>query len=766
MHHLTAEQLRVVGHPLGHHARVLAVAGSGKTETLARRIAHLASHGVPADKLLVMQFNRLARAQFRERLARLGVHDAYSARVHTFHSYASGLIGRAVTAGFLPTHPVYWVDGRAEEARIHAHRAIRELERRGEIAPDSVDVETLLEAISSWKSALVPPARAGYRGNPDMVAVYAEFEKLRIARGALTFDDFVPLVVGLLEAEPDARSRWTGTVDHLLVDEAQDLNLGQVRLVQVLAGTRADVMVCGDDDQTIYEWRGARPLMLNGDFATLFEGKPSDVYTLSRSFRFGPVLAQAAFNVIGRNAQRVPKPLVAHDTTRVSTVTVVEAHAGQTVDAERDLVDHLFACVREGGDPREVAVLGRTYGQLLGIEVELLARGVPYRVVGREPFFSRREIRVLLDYAHLGLALDSKMTKKNAVLLKSVANVPNRRIRHADIEDMVDRARRAKQTLRQMLEYAEDEHTSFLPRAKREAFSGLIDILFRIDERLTGEPGLTACEFFTWLIDAVDYERHFVNYYGPGLDSTDRLNTVRSFCGAFARRDGKTVGEFLATIARLDTTQGRPIEEQIVVTTAFKAKGLEYDHVIIPDCVEGAMPCLNSVESPTFDKAGIVPLAPPSSLIEAERRLFYVAVTRARMSVTIGTRAEPRGDAGGRTPPRPSRFVSELMLDETRAIMPIVADIVAGRPDAVDRLVAEFTKTGRIHALWTNIRNGYLAGCLSEFEIKRLDAEIAKFPDRAVVHEVPGAAPDDDDQDQDDDGDVEAAGLRWWEKYA
>ncbi len=256
----------------------MAVAGSGKTTTMVLRIRELLSQGVDPKSILVLMFNRLARDQFAEKLSRFGVSEHQNPHVHTFHSFAHKLIREKLSRGLLPRTTELWTGDKEELYRIYVLRAIDKVRidvKNGRLNENTeLDIDNLADpevpaidldpgevkdAIGLWKGSLIPPSRAGYHGNPYIPLVYAEFEKIRNQKNAITFDDFVPIAVEELLADSAFGQQFRERYDHLIVDEYQDINYGQQRLVELLASKRADVMVVGDDDQTIYEWRGARP---------------------------------------------------------------------------------------------------------------------------------------------------------------------------------------------------------------------------------------------------------------------------------------------------------------------------------------------------------------------------------------------------------------------------------------------------------------------------------------------------------------------------
>lgn len=671
---LTDEQRQVIEHPAGEHAIVLAVAGSGKTTTLVRRVEHLVrARHVPPERILVLMFNALARKQFREKAAAVGLPAASTKLVHTFHSYAYTVLRRA---NRLPPASDIWIADKAELQRRCVHAAITELVRADRIGDGEIDPEEALSAIGMWKGALVPPERAGYRGHPAMPEVYRAYERLRTERRGITFDDFIPLALDVLRGA-SAIGRSERSYAHVIVDEYQDVNLGQQVLVETIAGDVAEVMVVGDDDQTIYEWRGARPDYIRRLFAQRFPKRETRRYTLTRSFRFGPLIAQCADNVIAQNADRHEKRVVAHEADRAAQLSVVRRLALAEVDAELCAeIAGLRDGYREHGviDIRDkIVVLGRTFSQMAGLEGELVRRKIPYRVVGKAPFLERREVMALLDYVRVARGFGQSMDDRLATALGSIVNMPNRRIPGRDVEKAIKLGVQRSWTPAETLAALSDEDTSTLPQGLRDSIDELHARLERLAE-LVRRTDKMADGVFEWLINAVDYRAHFRDYYGSGEDSFERLTTLDAFLG-FAKRSQMATVPFVDLVDHIDPTCGAPEEEQVVLTTVHRTKGLEYDNVIIPSCVEGMMPVHGGTESPTFDLGDADKEPTESSVLENERRLFYVGITRARHQVLIGTIEAPKqGVQLNSMTPIPSRFLEELRLDGTLTIAGGVAD--------------------------------------------------------------------------------------------
>ncbi|MBN2004326.1 MAG: ATP-dependent helicase [Anaerolineae bacterium] len=702
----TEEQLAIIHHPLGQHARVLAVAGSGKTTTMVYRIKHLVEdlHQDPA-RIRVVMFNRLARGQFEQKLDKEIFELGKRPKVLTFHALAFSLRANAEKLGLLPQYKQLWIGDREELAIVCARRAIEGLIREDQLM-DDVDPEAALDAIGLWKASLIPPEHAGHRTHPDLALVYRRFEELREEARALTFDDFVPKAMMLLRDNAGFRQRFANRLDHLIVDEYQDINYGQQQLIRLLAGDRADVMVVGDDDQTIYEWRAARPHYILKGFQEDFANKPVVDYTLSRSFRFGPLIAQAAYNVVTFNQQRAAKPLVAHDAVKMTGITILTDESEQATSIALGMAQEIDSLMRKHQvSPQEIVVLGRTFIQLCGSQVTFIEQKIPFRVLGQGPFFERDENRTLVDYIRLALAWNKPAAVLKAWRLPAtgdvgetsaqergasyyrrvalgkgpyaeavrtvlaVANTPSRKLARTVLQKAVENGGKQGITLGESLEALLDVQESPLSEERRESLEELVDFVHRIAERCEKEPDWKAGDALQWLEKSLDYCQHFTGYYGEGSASESRIGSVSAFID-FAGRVGKPILAFIEYLGKLDSTLGLPPEKVITMTTVHRTKGLEYDYVFIPDCTEGNMPVHIADDTAIYDRSGTVPEHPSSPPLESERRLFYVAVTRAKKHLYIGTIIPPqRGQQMQSTTPLPCRFLEEMRLPPTEALV-------------------------------------------------------------------------------------------------
>lgn len=658
---LTEEQQAVIQHPMGSHALILAVAGSGKTSTLVERAAFLIErHNVPPGRILVLMFNALARRQFRERAVARGLPKAFVSHVHSFHSFSYGILKSAKV--ITPMSKV-WGEEHQELQRICVHRAIAKLEKNNVIRPDEIDVDEAELAISLWKGALIPSdmTRAGYRGHASMPDVYREYETLRRAERGITFDDFVPLAL---------REVWKGTrriassYDFVMVDEYQDVNFGQQALIESLAGSHADVMAVGDDDQTIYEWRGARPQYITRLFPSRFAAKPTTNYPLSRSFRFGPTLAQCAQNVVAFNHVRQRKQVIAHDAEKCTHIHLFIAAPAAQDDVSRELCGELRT-IQKGSRPEaseshnpSIVVLGRTYSQLAGFEAELLRTRTPYRVIGQKPFYQRREVSLLLNYVRLAQRVGEQMEAQDVDLFLSVLNVPSRYLPRAIVSRVAKNIVTSGETLMSLFEALRQLPDGTWNASQESNLHDFEATILNVFQRLQ-QPAADSLE---QLVDELDYREYFRNYYGFGEGSQDRLLGLDSFL-SYVREWNGELSSIPGYVDALDSSFGAPEHEQVPLMTIYRTKGLEFDYVFIPSCVEGYMPFPSESVCPVFDLQGIVEDPESSDPIETERRLFYVAVTRARCAVFIGSvSSTPWRAPTDPAPAQMSRFIHELML--------------------------------------------------------------------------------------------------------
>lgn len=632
---LTDEQRAVVHHDPTRHATVLAVAGAGKTTTLAWRVHHLIhAHGAAPGRIRALMFNRDAALAFRNRLASIGVEGV---EVRTFHSLAHRLIAWLVERRLVPDLPLLISDGDVAATLRNVLASARQA--RILSGDHDVDVDDLGSAIAQWKAMLVPATDARAPAQSELVTLYRHYEELRFGpRGWRTFDDLLFDVAHALIAHPDVRATLANRVDHFLLDEYQDVNLAQHRIVEMLAGERARVMAVGDDDQCIYEWRGARSAFIRRLFPTRFPAAEHDTYALTRTFRFGPHVARVAHAAVEGNASRLAKALVSAPSTPPTRVTIRRGV---------DDVDVVVEQLAHGVPPADLVVLVRTWEQSTPLQAALAARHIPFLVDGSSLFVRAESIRLLRHYLALADAIHRAVDEETTAHLLSIANRPVRYVAMAPLRDALRDATGARlsRTLR-----AVNELTEYgIHRRAARTLGELADLL----EHAARSP--RAADRAAVLRDGLDLGTWLADEGRDG--DVDAWNQQLVHFIELLNLENVPATSVESWVNALDPRRGEPVERCVRITSIFRAKGLEWPHVILPNCVEGHFPVTRPEgalvdETPWTGDIAPAPALDRTSHDEAERRLFYVAATRARHSLTLvapGEHAEPAA----------SRFVAE-----------------------------------------------------------------------------------------------------------
>jgi DNA helicase II / ATP-dependent DNA helicase PcrA len=611
---------------------VLAGAGSGKTRVLTSRIARLIAHqAVPASKILAVTFTNKAAGEMRERISsRLG-REPEGLWVGTFHAIGARLLrtypdGSGLTRNF----SIYDQDDTLGLIKrlMDRHRLGKQFTPKG-----------IAGLISDAKNALVRPSDyESLAGDPFARAaalVYRDLEMELRRSNAVDFDDLLVLPVLLLRRDVALRERLQHRFQFLLVDEYQDTNRAQYEFVRLLAGDARNVFVVGDDDQSIYGWRGAdiRNIL---DFKTDFPD--AVIVRLEENYRSTPEILDLANHVIAANVGRMGKTL------RATTPSGERARAVRSLD-ERDeadwVVDEMMTH-RGGGHPlSDIAVLYRTNAQSRTFEESLRRRGIPYRLIGAVRFYDRREIRDLMSYLKLVANPADDEAFRRAVA------VPRRGIGEGTLDVLAEIAREEGMS---MLEAAGS------PRAQsrvRQAARAPIAAFTSLIETLRGQAQESAVdELLRSLVDAIGYGDYLKSESAE--TSIDRLENVRELITSAAETVADEEGEvglsplesFLqraALVAAVDQLDAGA--DAVTLMTLHNAKGLEFPMVFITGLEDGLFPLAKAFDDP--------------ALLEEERRLFYVGITRARRWLTL-TYAEQRRRNGELLASRQSTFIQDI----------------------------------------------------------------------------------------------------------
>lgn len=624
----TVEQRRIVEHGEGH-ALVFAVAGSGKTTTLVGRVRHLVrQRGVRPSRILTTTFTREAGRSLREKLAECP--ECAGVETLTLHALATRIVDRARTMGLtdLVIGEEHFSQRLFSEARKQLLTELTEDEREAAFRLRQMAFKDFDTYIGIQKGNLrlpyvphdLPPEATALVQSPDTgpdlyARVYERHDELRRREGKLDFDDLIVAAWMLMSRFPALRQDVCALWDYVSVDEFQDVNLAQSEMMHLVAGACRSYMAIGDDDQTIYQWRGAHPRFILG-FAKRYGARE---YTLPANFRCPLGVIALADRVIGENRVRAPKRLRA--TREGSGVYLHDARAGEGARVAME-------AIAEGHSPEDIVILLRTYAQSAEIEQVLLEEQVPYRLIGAAPFYRRAEVTTLLAYIELALAdldtlagraLSTERRERVQAHWKSVANRPSRYLRMADIERVAREAWRSGRTLAATLEAFAEGQPGHV--AKPVALLGTW--LGFLTEDLGTTPGRDVLLDF---VSAIGYRDYLVSTAPTTEFGQERAGMVDALAEMAQTR---SLGELVTHLAQLheqvryeESLRQRGVGDvpRVTIMTAFRAKGLEWPVVIIPDCTAAIYS-----SKPHGDPAAA----------EEERRVFYVALTRARQELHL-----------------------------------------------------------------------------------------------------------------------------------
>jgi DNA helicase II / ATP-dependent DNA helicase PcrA len=612
----TSEQVRVIEHD-GGHAVVAAVAGSGKTETLIGRVRHLLREHNP-DQIAVVMFNKDAAQSFRNRFEKAVRGPA--PEIRTFNSMGNRIVNRFVQLGLLPDARIEEKDYRRTKIAKDAFTLIFKKLNGDDETPDKDLIDAFITFLLLVKSDTRSAEEVFEAGKYQKAAAgFAEafhlFEKERGKQKIRFFEDQLYDPVRLMLRNPETQRYVADKVDHLIVDEAQDMNGIQIALLRMLAGTRAKVMLVGDEDQAIYDWRGSKPDYLTRGFEKDFN--QAIRYTLPHTFRFGHTLSLAASQVITRNANRNPKISISADGTPRTRVHCLGLALGVT-----GLGDHIKAVVDQGTPPDEVAVLVRTYSLSVSLELELHHHGIPYFVYGRPPLTRIPEISALVGVLQLASGRWKDLGEDEVnFAIRSLLQRP------ALYLDKVATDKVIKEVCKHPEKFSDAIRSVITPQTKAFHADQIRDRADLLDIIGTATaPDAKVMEVLDLYLSGTNFEKS-IEKQSPTAEMAEAvLANVAAFKLIAGRHEG-TVAEFLDEIDPLiDSSKTEPPDEPHVwIGSIHRAKGAQWPHVFVPGLAARSFP-RDSLEH---------------EQIEAERRLFYVAITRASEQLFVAHPADP-----------------------------------------------------------------------------------------------------------------------------
>jgi len=625
---------------------VLAGAGSGKTSVITTKIAYLVQEcGMSARRIAAVTFTNKAAREMKERVgSMLQGKEGHGLTVSTFHTLGLNIIRSELKAlGYRPGFSLF----DPEDAKA----LLRDLMNK-DAQVDAEQINAVQQQISQWKNDLLLPGQALSHAEDDdeqyAARVYEAYVRHLKAYNAVDFDDLILLPVVLLRDDPEALARWRRKIHYMLVDEYQDTNISQYLLVRLLMGERATFTVVGDDDQSIYAWRGARPenlVTLGEDFPRL------KVIKLEQNYRSTGTILRAANTLIANNPHVYDKTLWSEMGEGAAIRVVVNRH--EEAEAERVASEILTRRIKESAEWRDFAVLYRGNFQARLLELKLQHYQIPYKLSGGTSFFSRNEIKDAMAYLRLLI----NPADDNAFL--RIVNVPRREIGPSTLEKLANYAN-DQASGRSISLFAACHELGLAQQLPERAMDRLWRFTHFIDGVRRRMDQGDALEAIRGMLHEMDYEAWLYQNASAPTIAERRMANVWILIDQLEKSMNRDPEDAASTETETDDVESaisrlvlRDILEQqaeeddsdrVQLLTMHASKGLEFPHVYLMGLEEGLLPHRNAVEAGT---------------VEEERRLAYVGITRARRTLTL-TLARQRKAYGELMDCTPSRFLDEL----------------------------------------------------------------------------------------------------------
>jgi ATP-dependent DNA helicase UvrD/PcrA len=642
---LNPTQLDAVEHTEGP-LLILAGAGSGKTRVLTHRVAYLIDQGLAApEEVLAITFTNKAAREMKDRVALLVGPNSRRMWVSTFHAFCARILRvHAEKLGYKREFTIY--DG-ADQVRL-VKRCIVELGKD----PKRFNPRSFQAQISAAKNVLMAPDdflrnTEGYIAE-NVAEVYDLYQRRLYENNAMDFDDLIMQTVALLELFPEVRERYQTRFKYIHVDEYQDTNHAQYRLVNILAAAHRNLCVVGDDDQSVYSWRGAdiRNIL---DFERDYP--EAKVVKLEQNYRSTQTILDAANAVVANNASRKSKALwtAGDEGDRIRVFAASDEYA-----EARFVVSEIERLTDGGTSPRDISVFYRTNAQSRALEDVLVREGIPYQVVGGVRFYERAEIKDAMAYLSVIANPDDSGS------LERIINVPKRGIGNTSVAKLQDHARKNGISLYDALSEAD---AAGLTGAARKACRGVRDLF---DGLRVAAVEVPPTDLIGAVLDESGYRKELEAE--DTIEAESRLENLEELTNAareYERVEPEpTLAGFLQEQALYSDADSLGSEGgSVTLMTLHNAKGLEFSHVFVVGMEEGTFPHARSLDEHN---------------LEEERRLAYVGITRARETLTL-THARLRSSWGEREYRMPSRFLSEIPDEYKSGSVPSSLTNTAGR---------------------------------------------------------------------------------------
>jgi len=616
---------------------IFAGAGSGKTRVLTARIAYLiATRRVWPDRLLAVTFTNKAAREMRGRVEALVGDQAQKMWVGTFHATAVRILRReAPKLGFPSSFVIFDED----DTRAALKRVMEELR----LDPKRYPIPSLSNAISQAKSELRRPDDIPNRSYADEILrrVYESYQEVLRRSGGLDFDDLIMKLVELYSTDEEVLARWRDRFRHVLVDEYQDTNRAQYRLVNLLATEHRNVAVVGDDDQSIYRFRGAdiRNIL---DFRKDYPD--AHVVHLEQNYRSSQAILDAAYSVIRSNPERADKRLW---TERAGGEKVMATQTYNEIEEAEFVADEIERLRKvENRGYSDFAILYRTNAQSRAFEDVLARRRVPYRLVGGVRFWERREVKDVVAYMRFCF------NPRDALSFGRIVSVPSRKIGGVTVEAVNSRARDVDSDI---LDILRDPAT--VPGVPKTAIVPLQGFRAQIESVRSTMGVLRPSELIDHIVDVMGLRPHYLDGTPQGEARLENINELRGLAESFDDRDpAQGLEDFLAEVALVSDVDAYDENgEGVTLITLHMVKGLEFPVVFMVGMEEGLLPHQRALDEHEENPSAVG----ATTEMAEERRLAYVGMTRAKDRLYLSC-AFRRHIYGRSQPAFPSRFLTDI----------------------------------------------------------------------------------------------------------
>lgn len=613
--------------------RVVAGAGSGKTRVLAHRYAFLVNElGISPGNILCLTFTNKAAQEMKSRIARMVDRGSVNDFICTIHSFCVKFLRREI---YRIGYPKNFTVLDEEDAKSLAKQAMEEfgVDRRKLTAERFLTKVAALKGynIDAYIQRHLLPA-----SSPECPDELVRYIRLQLKHYALDYDDLIYFTIYILNHFEDARRYWTDKLNYIMVDEVQDCSSDDWKLLNILASGHGNLFVVGDPDQAIYEWRGANPKIFV-DF------KAATDVILNENYRSTPDILEIANSIISNNRNRVPKELY---TMRLNERRPAYRHAASEREEAEFIADTIEKGLKNGESARDFAILYRSSFLSRGLEQVLLKRKINYSVWGGVRFFERKEIKDVTSYLRL-IASDN-----DDMAFSRIINLPARKFGNASLANLRTMAEQHKVSLMTMLRSAVDT-----PKFNRPQFREFISLIDTLRTLSTQIPVSELTDKL--LVDSRLADLYRMDEREDRLENiAELINSMKEYELSHDEDDDRLLDAYLQEIALYTNVDAANDKDKVRLMTIHQSKGLEFPTVFITGLTEGVFPNHRSIRERRKDGE------------EEERRLMYVAVTRARKMLYLSESEGYMNDNGALK--YPSRFISEI---------PEVLLTIEGKPD-------------------------------------------------------------------------------------